>query len=177
MSNITNYKTADLVAEANRRGIPVPANLQEAVQPPAGFRENTYLDCMDEFGDIPAACEPYGSCDCDRDISFHGPNVSAETFSGITSQWTPEKGIFFILQKNDDPLWTREQIAELPAVIDQIERKIDEEMALDLLKSQAHLLRTTTTVNQLCNFAIANEVTASAVFAAYQELTKDGSRA
>lgn len=36
MNNITNYPTADLVAEADRRGIPVPANLRTET-PPAGF--------------------------------------------------------------------------------------------------------------------------------------------
>lgn len=177
MSNITNYKTADLVAEANRRGIPVPANLQEAVQPPAGFRKESFPECADGALDIPVECEPYGSCDCDRDICFIGPDVSAETFGGISSQWNEADGIFFLIQKHDGPSWTQEQLAELPSIVDTIERKINEECAFELMKSQPHLLKPTTTVNQLCRFAWENEVTASAVFAAYQELTKGGSRA
>ncbi|WP_346922118.1 hypothetical protein [Glutamicibacter creatinolyticus] len=35
MTNITDYTTIDLVAEAERRGLPIPATLRE--QPPAGF--------------------------------------------------------------------------------------------------------------------------------------------
>ncbi|MCS3492406.1 hypothetical protein M2368_001409 [Arthrobacter sp. JUb119] len=147
------------------------------VTPPAGFLKAVYLDCADEYGEIPAECQPYGSCACDREISYHGPNVSGETFGGVTSQWTPEKGIFFILQKNDGELWTRDQLAELPALIDSIEQKIDQEIAVDLMKSRPEMLRATTTVNKLCDFAVDNGVTASAAFAAYQELTKGGHHA
>lgn len=171
MNNITKYSTAQLVAEADRRGLPVPANLR-AVTPPAGFTAETYLDCVDEFGEIPAVCEPYGSCDCDRSIEYHGPNVTGETFSGITSQWTPERGIFFLIQKPDSPVWSEEQLSELPSVIEAIERKIYYTAAKDFFERHPEHFDREPGIYELACLADENNLSAPEAFQAYMDIYK-----
>lgn len=169
--DIRNVSDADLAAEIAKRGLKTHqwGDLEPwEPTPPAGFRREIFMQCGEDGYD---PCEPYGECEHEQDVCFMGPDVSAKTFGGISSQWTKDKGIFFLLQKHDGPEWNPEQLADLPAAIDTIERKIGEDAAVELLKSQTHLLQPTSTVCQLANFAMDNGVSASAVFAAYQILT------
>lgn len=171
MNNITNYSTAQLVAEADRRGVPVPANLR-AETPPVGFTEATYLDCAVECGDIPGECEPYGSCDCDRSIEYHGPNANGKTFSGITSQWTPKLGIFFLIQKHDSPVWSEKQLSELSSVIDAIKYKIHYTAAKDFFERHPEHFDHVTGVGALAVLADQNNLSAPEAFQAYIDIYK-----
>lgn len=154
MNDITQETTADLVAEARRRGLPVPANLR--TNTPAGF---TTVDDPSGDSNLPAYAE--------------GPAIRIGHIE-VSSDWYEPVGIRFGVRNTNgsDPLeWTREELEQLPDVISDILEQIDLHAALAVLRTRPDLLKPTSTVNKLCEFAIENGLRASAMFAAYQELT------
>lgn len=157
MNDITQETTADLVAEACRRGLPVPANLRTDI--PAGF---TPVDDPSGDSNLPAYAE--------------GPAIRIGNIE-VSSDWYEPVGIRFGVRNTNgsDPLeWTREDLEQLPDVISDVLEQIDLHAALAVLRTRPDLLKPTSTVNKLCEFAIENGLRASAMFAAYQELTDAG---
>lgn len=157
MSNITQETTAALVAEADRRGLPVPANLRTDI--PAGF---TKIDDPSGDPNLPAYAEGPGK---------HVGNIE------VSSDWYEPVGTLFTVRNTDgsDPLeWTREQLEQLPDVISDVLEQIDLHAARAVLTDRPDLLKPTSTVNKFCAFAIEKGLRASAMFAAYQELSAAG---
>lgn len=137
--------------------------------PPAGFRREVFMSCGEDGYD---PCEPYGECEHEQDVCYMGPDVGAETFGGISSQWSQEDGIFFLLQKHDGPTWTREQLAELPEMVKKALSQIDLAAAKAFFKANPEPFKKTPTVNDLAEMANENNLSAPEVFQAYMELTK-----
>lgn len=156
MPDITQETTEALVAEADRRGLPVPPVLRSGV--PAGF-----VKIEDPSGDpnLPDYAEGPKS---------HVGNIE------VSSDWYEPVGIRFCVRNtsgSDALEWTREELEQLPDVISDVLEQVDLCAALAVLGARQDLLTPAATVNKLCDFAIEQGLRASSVFAAYQELTKE----
>lgn len=156
MTDFIEETTADLAVEADRMGVPVPANLRNCI--PAGFTE---IDDPSNDPNLPRYAE--------------GPKISLGNIE-VTSDWYEPAGIRFGVRitNGSDPLeWTREELEQLPDVISDVLDQIDLHSALAVLRTRPDLLEPTSTVNKLCDFAMEQGLRASAMFSAYQELTKE----
>ncbi|MGR6899772.1 hypothetical protein [Glutamicibacter sp. BSL13] len=175
MTNITDYTTIDLVAEAERRGLPVPNTLRE--QAPAGFNVEYHCSCG-------AECPPNEQLDEDCTTlghSFTGPGVYLDNSNAqLNSYWDTKNGITFQLSNykcadNGDwteAPWTREQIEHVPNMVNQVLAQIDRAAAKEYLEQ--HPIKGTPTVNGLFALAEENNLKAPELFQAYMELTQDG---
>lgn len=159
MPDITQEATETLITQADRRGLPVPPVLRSGV--PAGF-----VKIDDPSGDpnLPDYAE--------------GPKSQVGNIE-VSSDWYEPAGIRFCVRNTDgsDPLeWTREELEQLPDVISDVLERIDLQAALASLRTRPDLLEPTSTVNKLCEFAIEQGLSVSAVFGAYQKLSTAGAK-
>lgn len=165
VAGLEAFTAEEIRAELRRRGI--------TATPPAGFRREIFMQCGEDGYD---PCEPYGECEHEQDICCMGPDVGAETFGGISSQWSPEDGIFFLIQKHDGPTWTREQLTELPEMVKQALSQIDLAEAKAFFKANPAPFEGTPTIDDLYQFAQDNNLKAPQTFEAYVAHTNGGTK-
>ncbi|MBP2398658.1 hypothetical protein [Glutamicibacter protophormiae] len=181
MNNITKYTTAQLVAEADRRGVPVPANLR-AENPPAGFKLEYHcacgMGCTPEDLNTEEKCHIIGH-------SFDGPGVYLDSSSvQLNSNWTAKHGITFHLSnyKSQDrdgnwveSSWTRDELSQLPAMVTKVLSTIDYAAAKEFFEQHPEHFDRVPGVGALAVLADQNNLSAPEAFQAYMDLTKQRS--
>ena len=120
------------------------------IQPPAGFRTETFMECGRDGYD---PCEPYGECGHEKDITYMGPGHYEAKGWRISTQWTPRRGIFYILDHDEPGIWTPEEIEELPEALKKVSYKIDLDAALEYMSNHPELTKEKITINRLCEAA------------------------
>lgn len=183
MTNITDYATIDLVAEADRRGLPVPANLRTET-PPAGFKLEYHCSCG--MGCTPEDLNTEENCEI-IGHSYTGPGVYLDSSNvQLNSSWTAKHGITFHLTnykgQNDDGNWiesgwTRDELKQLPNMVTNVLSQIDYAEAKAFFGRFPEPFEGTPTVNELITLAHDNNLSAPEAFQAYMDLTNGASNA
>lgn len=151
--NIEHVPDADLAAEIVKRGLEANGwgNLEPwEPTPPAGFRREIFMQCGEDGYD---PCEPYGECEHEQDITFGGPGYCESADWRVSTQWTPESGIFYMITHDGLGIWTPEEIVALPKAIEAVKYKIDLDAALEYLGKHSELTKEKVTINRLCEAA------------------------
>lgn len=181
MTNITDYATIDLVAEADRRGVPVPANLRTET-PPAGFKLEYHCSCG--MGCTPEDLNTEENCEI-IGHSYTGPGVYLDSSSvQLNSSWTAKHGITFHLSnykcQDDDgnwteSSWTRDELAQLPAMVTKVLSTIDYAAAKEFFEQHPEHFDRVPGVGALAVLADQNNLSAPEAFQAYMDLHKQRS--
>lgn len=181
MNNITKYTTAQLVAEADRRGVPVPANLRTEPQP-AGFKLEYHCACG--MGCTPEDLNTEENCHI-IGHSYDGPSVYLDNSNvQLNSNWTAKHGITFHLSnykcQDDDgnwteSSWTRDELAQLPAMVTKVLSTIDYAAAKEFFEQHPEHFDRVPGVGALAVLADQNNLSAPEAFQAYMDLHKQRS--
>lgn len=180
-SKISEYTTAQLVAEADRRGVPVPANLRTEPQP-AGFKLEYHcacgMGCTPEDLNTEEKCHIIGH-------SYDGPGVYLDNSNAqLNSNWTAKHGITFHLSnykcQDDDgnwteSSWTRDELAQLPAMVTKVLSTIDYAAAKEFFEQHPEHFDRVPGVGALAVLADQNNLSAPEAFQAYMDLHKQRS--
>lgn len=134
------------------------------IQPPAGFRTETFMECGRDGYD---PCEPYGECDHEKDITFRGPGYYAADDWRVSTQWTPERGIFYILQHDGLGIWTPEEIEELPKALESVTRENGNASAIRYMRLNPQIDLMKMTIADVADLAREAGVCASQVMHAW----------
>lgn len=105
--------------------LPTPATTASAVfsaeqTAPPGFRTETFRECWDGLDE---GCTDDEKCPHDEQTIFMGPWLEGTKEWSVGTQWTPDKGIFYMITHNTGT-WSEREIAELPKVIAALQNKI-----------------------------------------------------
>lgn len=92
--------------------------------PPPGFRTVIFRECWDDD----EGCEDEQRCPHDEQTIFMGPSCAKDTWT-VTTQWTPERGIFFMIGHDEPGLWTLEETHELSTAIAAIKHQLNTDAA------------------------------------------------
>lgn len=161
---IEAFTDAEIEDEITRRGMDAPA----------GFASELFMDCASEFGD---ACEPFGECDHGREYLFIGPeHYDNVTGWGVTTQWTPKRGIFHMVFHSGDGTWTPEELDALTEATATIKREIGLAAALVHVRKNPHLLSDKVTVRELASESVKIGLFASDIMHAVVTLREEDAK-